>query len=63
MKALTISIQDSTYQELKRVTGQRQVSQFINKLITEELAKEKQKLIADYKDAARDEDLRAEDEI
>ena len=63
MKTISISIQEKTYQELKRMTGQRQVSQFIDKLIIEEIERKKQKLIEDYKSFTRSKKMKEEDKI
>ena len=63
MKTLSISIQDKTYQELKQFAGTRQISQFIDRLVAEELAKKKQRLIAGYKRVTKSKTRRAEDKI
>ncbi len=63
MKTLSISIQEKTYQDLRQQIGQRQISQFINKLVDEELAKKKQRLIEGYKRVAKSKARREEDKI
>lgn len=63
MKTISINIQDNTYQGLKKITGQRQISQFVDKLITEEIERKKQKLIEDYKSFAHSKAMREEDKI
>jgi predicted CopG family antitoxin len=63
MKTLTISIQDSTYQELKKITEPRQVSKFIDQLIAEEIKRKNQQLIADYKSFTSSQAMRKEDQI
>jgi len=62
-RTLSISIQEKTYQDLKQQVGQRQISKFINKLVDEELAKKKQKIIDDYKSFARSTAMKKEDKI
>jgi hypothetical protein len=63
MKTLSISIQEKTYQELKQQVGQRQISKFIDQLVTEALAKKKQRLIEGYKRVAKSKARREEDKI
>ena len=63
MKQLCISIQEKTYQSLKQQVGQRQISQFIDKLVTEKLTEKKQRLIEGYKRVARSKARRKEDQI
>jgi hypothetical protein len=63
MKTLSISIQEKTYQELKQQVGARQISQLVDKLITEELNRRKQKLITEYKSAAQSKALKKETKI
>ncbi|CAH1762097.1 3378_t:CDS:2 [Entrophospora sp. SA101] len=60
MKTLSISIQDKTYQELKQQIGSGQISQLVDKLITEELSRRKQKLIAGYKRVAKSQAMKKE---
>jgi predicted CopG family antitoxin len=63
MKTLSISIQDNTYHELKRITNPGEVSQFIDKLISQEIAKKKQRLIEGYQRVAKSKSRREEDKI
>jgi predicted CopG family antitoxin len=63
MKTLSISIQEKTYQALKQQVGQRQISKFVDRLVTEELEKKRQKLIEGYKRVARSKARREEDKI
>ena len=63
MKTLTISIQEKTYQELKQQIGAGQISQFVDKLLAEELEKKRQRLIEGYKRTAKSKARRKEDKI
>jgi len=63
MKTLSISIQEKTYQELKQQVGAGQISQFVDKLLAEELEKKRQRLIEGYKRVAKSKARRKEDKI
>jgi predicted CopG family antitoxin len=63
MKALTVSIQDSTYQGLKKMTGRRQVSRFIDQLIKAELERKNQALAEAYKSFAASKAMKKEDKL
>ena len=63
MKILSISIKEKTYQELKKQVGSGQISQFVDKLVAEELAKKRQRLIESYQRVAKSKARRKEDQI
>ena len=61
---LNCSIENSTYQEVKRTIPAGQISPLVNNLLKEYMKNKKQeRLIAGYKSAARSKVVRAEDKI
>jgi len=65
---VNIYFQEETYNKIKDLITQRKISRFINEAAEEKLTQEQKKvksnftkqLIADYQDAARDEELNKE---
>lgn len=63
-KNLNLSVDISTYQEVKRTMPKGQVSSLVDNLLKEYFKKQrKEKLIADYKSTARSKVMREEDKI
>jgi len=63
-KQLSLTLEPSTYREMKNEIPPRQVSPLVNNLLKEYLKKKKQKrLIASYKKTAQSKAVKAEDKI
>lgn len=61
---LNLSVDISTYQEVKRTIPERQVSSLVDNLLKEYFKKQrKEKLAADYKSTARSKAMREEDKV
>lgn len=67
-RSVNIYLQEETYNRLRKLTGERKISRFVDEAIIEKLAKEqeknkeelKKKMIAGYKANAKNKKLQAE---
>jgi|SRR6185436_5070103 len=67
-RSVNIYLQEETYNQLRKLAGDRKISRFVDKAIVEKLTKEqerkkeelRQRMIAGYKDNAKNKKLQAE---